>query len=46
MKILSYVCGVRKQDILFDAMEFQQRYHENHFAIGDTCITPFSQPMH
>ena len=42
MKILYSLYLVRTQDILFDALEFQQRYRENPFALGDTYLTPFS----
>ena len=45
MKILSSVCVIRKQDTLFDAMEFQKRYHENPFALGDAYLTPLSQHL-
>ena len=34
---------VRKQDNIFDAMEFQQRYHENTFTLDDAYLTPLSQ---
>ena len=43
MKIRYCVCGVRKQDTLFDAMEFQKIYHENTFSIGDTCLNVLSK---
>ena len=43
MKILSYLYLVRTQDILFDAVEFQRRYRENPFALGDGYLTPFFQ---
>ena len=33
---------VRTQDTLFDAVEFQQRYCKNPFALGDAYLTPFS----
>ena len=44
-KIRYCVCGVRKQDTLFDAVEFQQRYNENNVALGDACLTHFPQTM-
>ena len=31
------------QDILFDAVEFQGRYHKNSFALGDAYLMPFNQ---
>ena len=43
MEILSFLCVVRTQDTLFDAMEFQQRYCENPFALGDVYLMPLSQ---
>ena len=43
MKILSCLCLVRTQDALFDAVEFQQRYHKNPFVLGDACLTPLYQ---
>ena len=42
-KIRSFVCGVRKQGILFDAVKFQRRCRENPFVIGDACLTTLSQ---
>ena len=42
-KIRSCVCGVHKQDTLFDDVEFQRRYHEKPFALGDACLTPLYQ---
>ena len=41
MNILPFLYLVRTQDTLFDAVEFQQIYHENRFALGDTYLTPF-----
>ena len=41
MKIISSLYSVRTQDILFDAVEFQQRYSKNPFALGDAYLTPF-----
>ena len=32
MKILSFLYWVHTQDILFDAVEYQQRYRENPFC--------------
>ena len=43
MKILSSLYWVRTQDILFDAMEYQRRYRETLFVIGDAYLTPLSQ---
>ena len=43
MKILSSLCVVLTQDILFDSLGFQQRYRENPFALCDTYLMPFSQ---
>ena len=45
MKILSSLYWVRTQDTLFDAMEFQRRYRENPFALGDAYLTPLFQPV-
>ena len=41
MKILSSLHLVRTQDTLFDAVEFQQGYRENPFALGDAYLTSF-----
>ena len=41
MKILSSLYLVRTQYNLFDAVEFQQRYRKNPFALGDAYLTPF-----
>ena len=43
MKILYSLNLVLKQDILFDAVEFQLRYRKNFFALGDAYLTPFYQ---
>ena len=43
MKILSFLYFVHTQDNLFDAVEFQQRYRKNPFALGGVYLTPFSQ---
>ena len=43
MKILPFLYWVRTQDIIFDAMEYQQRYRETIFALGDACLTSLSQ---
>ena len=43
MKILYFLYLVCTQDILFDAMEFQQRYRKNHFMLGDAYLMPLSQ---
>ena len=43
MKILSSVCVVHKQDTLFDAVKFQQRYRKHTFALVDTYLAPFPQ---
>ena len=43
MKILSSICVVRTQDKLFDAVEFQRRYCENSFALGDAYVIPLYQ---
>ena len=43
MKILFFLYSVRTQDTLFDAVEFQRRYYENPFTIGDAYLTPFFQ---
>ena len=43
MKILSSLCVVRTHDTLFNAVQFQQRYRENPFALGDAYLTPFYQ---
>ena len=43
MKILSSLYVVYTQDTLFDAVELQQRYRENPFALGDAYLTHFTQ---
>ena len=43
MKILSSLYLERTQDILFYAVEFQQKYRENSFALGDAYLTHFCQ---
>ena len=43
MKVLSYVCVVRKQDTLFDYVEFQQRYRKKYFVFDDAYLMPFCQ---
>ena len=41
MKIISSLYLVRTEDTLFDAVEFQQRYSENPFALGDAYLMTF-----
>ena len=41
--ILTFWYWVRTRDILFDALEYQQRYREILFALGDACLTSLSQ---
>ena len=41
MKILFPLYLVRTKDTLFDAVEFQLRYREKTFALGDAYLTPF-----
>ena len=43
MKILSSLYQVHTQDIIFDAVEFQQRYYGNPFVLGDAYLTHFPQ---
>ena len=43
MKILPFLYGVRTQNIIFDAVEYKQRYHETYFVLGDVYLTPLSQ---
>ena len=43
MKILPSLYLVHTQDTLFDAVEYQQRYRENFFALGDAYLTPLYQ---
>ena len=45
MNILSSLYFILTQDTLFDAVEFQQRYHKNSFALGDAYLTPFCQSV-
>ena len=45
MDILSSLYPVPTQYTLFDAVEFQERYHENPFALDDAYLTPFYQHM-
>ena len=46
MKILSFLYLLRTQDTILDAVEFQQIYRKNPFALGDTYLTPLSQCVH
>ena len=41
--MLSSLYLVRTRDILFDALEFQQIYRKNSFALDDAYSTPLSQ---
>ena len=43
MKILSFSYLVLTQDILFNDVEYQQRYQGNPFALGGAYLTPFCQ---
>ena len=43
VNILSSLYSVRTQDTFFDALEYQRRYCENPFALGDKYLTPFFQ---
>ena len=43
MKMLSSLHLVCKQYTIFDDVEFQRRYRENPFALGDTYLTPLYQ---
>ena len=43
INILSSLCVVLTQDILFYAVKFQERYHGNPFAIDDAYLTPLYQ---
>ena len=43
MMILSLLYWVRTQDTLFDAVEYQRRYHKTLFLLGDAYLTPLSQ---
>ena len=44
MNILSSLYWVRTQDIIFDALEYQQRYYETLFALRDACLTSLPEP--
>ena len=46
MKILYSLHLVRTQEDLFDAVEFQQRYGKNPFALGNAYLTPLFQRVH
>ena len=43
MNILPSLFLVHTQDTPFGAVEFQQRYREKPFALGDAYLTPLSQ---
>ena len=43
MKKLSFLYWVRTQVILFDALEYQQRYQKTLFVLADAYLTPLSQ---
>ena len=43
MEILSFLYWVHTQDIIFDVVEYQRRYRETLFVLGDAYLTPLSQ---
>ena len=43
--MLSSLYLVHTQNTIFDSVDFQQRYRENPFALGDAYLTPFCQRM-